>query len=158
MIAPCHTISMCFGRLRFDLIPPQLIHGGGSGTPYWSPPSARYKMVWLMRNEDFFILRWGQADFVRAVIAQHSHETDGGFVIGSEGYIPAVNYFDKPGVGPEYGFQRQWLFYEVRCCFLLERHLGLLRLEVLNTSCCTDMGQAALRSDHTRHTLRGVVR
>ena len=69
----------------------EVIHGGGSGDPYWSPPSARYKMLWLMRNEDFFVLRWSQPEFVRAVIAEHSKASDGGFIVGSEGYIPPFN-------------------------------------------------------------------
>jgi hypothetical protein len=28
-------------------------------------------VVWTMRNEDMFILRWGQPDFVRAFVQNH---------------------------------------------------------------------------------------
>ena len=33
-------------------------HGGGTGAAYYEPPSDRYKVTWMVRNEDFFFLRW----------------------------------------------------------------------------------------------------
>ncbi len=44
------------------------IHGGSTSTCLWDPMPKNYKMVYTMRNEDFFVLRWGQSDFVRDVL------------------------------------------------------------------------------------------
>ncbi len=81
----------------------------------WNPPPEKYRIVWTARNEDFFILRWGQPDFVREHIAANMHEYVAGYFVGSEGYIPAAEMAHKPGphVDWQYAFQRQWLFYAI---------------------------------------------
>jgi hypothetical protein len=91
------------------------IHGGSRSTSLWDPEPKNYKMVYTMRNEDFFILQWGQPDFIREVIAENHQDYVGGFQIGSECYIPATEYIIKPGpyLTWKYSFQRQWLFYMV---------------------------------------------
>ena len=91
------------------------IHGGSRSNSLWNPEPKNYKMVFTMRNEDFFILRWGDPDFIRDVIKQNHQDYVGGFQIGSECYIPAKEYIIKPGpyLTWKYGFQRQWLFYMV---------------------------------------------
>ncbi len=69
-----------------------------------------------MRNEDMYILRWGQPDFVRQFMqAQRGKEYVGGALIGSECYIPALDYItaDGPHKTWRYAFERQWLFYAV---------------------------------------------
>ncbi len=80
---------------------------------FWSPAPANYKIVWMVRNEDFFILRWGEPDFIRAHIAANGHDYVGGYFVGSEGYIPAKDYSHKPGphVTWDYAFEKQWMFY-----------------------------------------------
>ena len=80
---------------------------------FWSPAPANYKIVWMVRNEDFFILRWGEPGFIRAHIAANGHEYVGGYFVGSEGYIPAKDYSHKPGphVTWDYAFEKQWMFY-----------------------------------------------
>ncbi|MCL4401758.1 MAG: hypothetical protein M1436_03710 [Acidobacteria bacterium] len=91
-------------------------HGGGTGAPYWNPPPAKYKMAWMIRNEDIFMLRWGQPDFIREHIARNGGPETGGYFTGSETYIPAKEYVHQPGsrhVTWKYGFERQWLFYMV---------------------------------------------
>ena len=62
-----------------------------------------------------FALRWGVADFIRQHIADNTPDYVGGYFIGSETYIPAKDYFTKPGfsVNWKYAFQRQWLFYKL---------------------------------------------
>ncbi len=80
---------------------------------FWNPAPANYKIVWMVRNEDFFILRWGEPDFIRAHIAANGHDYVGGYFVGSEGYIPAKDYSHKPGNHQtwDYAFEKQWLFY-----------------------------------------------
>jgi hypothetical protein len=80
---------------------------------FWSPAPTNYKIVWMVRNEDFFILRWGEPDFIRAHIAANGHDYVGGYFVGSEGYIPAKDYSHKPGphVTWDYAFEKQWMFY-----------------------------------------------
>lgn len=91
------------------------IHGGSTSTVLWDPAPANYKMVYTMRNEDFFVLRWGQSDFVRDVLRENDRDYLGGFKIGSETYIPARDYITGPGphLTWQYAFEKQWLFYMV---------------------------------------------
>jgi len=92
-----------------------IVHGGKLSDAYWNPPPTRHKIVWTMRNEDMFILRWGQPDFVRAFIQNQSKDYVGGAIIGSECYIPALDYITKDGPHKNWrwAFERQWLFYAV---------------------------------------------
>jgi hypothetical protein len=93
-----------------------MVHGGPLSDAYWNPPPTRHKVVWTMRNEDMFILRWGQPDFVREFIQRQSgKDYVGGALIGSECYIPALDYISKDGPHKtwRWAFQRQWLLYAV---------------------------------------------
>jgi hypothetical protein len=93
-----------------------IVHGGKLSDAYWNPPPTRHKVVWTMRNEDMFILRWGQPEFVRDFVQrQGGKEYVGGAIIGSECYIPALDYITKDGPHKtwRWAFQRQWLFYAV---------------------------------------------
>jgi hypothetical protein len=92
------------------------VHGGKLGDTYFKPPPTNYKVVWQVRNEDFFALRWGVPEFIRQHIALNGRqEYVGGYFIGSETYIPALDYFTVDGqkVNWKYAFERQWLFYEL---------------------------------------------
>lgn len=91
------------------------VHGGKLYDTYFNPEPKNYKINWTVRNEDFFCLRWGVPSFVRSHIATNSQSYVGGYMIGSETYIPARDYFTKPGisVGWKYAFERQWLFYKL---------------------------------------------
>ena len=91
------------------------VHGGKLFDTYFKPDPTAYKITWTVRNEDFFCLRWGVPDFVRAHIAANNQAYVGGYFLGSETYIPAKDYFTKPGgrVGWTYAFERQWLFYKL---------------------------------------------
>lgn len=92
------------------------VHGGKLGDTYFVPQPKNYKVVWQVRNEDFFALRWGVPDFIRQHIALNGHENYvGGYFIGSETYIPALDYFtaSKEKVNWTWAFQRQWLFYKL---------------------------------------------
>lgn len=91
------------------------VHGGKLGDTYFEPEPENYKITWMARNEDFFALRWGVPDFIRAHIDSNDASYVGGYFIGSETYIPAKDYFtaiDEP-VNWDYAFERQWLFYKL---------------------------------------------
>jgi hypothetical protein len=93
-----------------------MVHGGPLSDAYWNPPPTRHKVGWTMRNEDMFILRWGQPDFVREFVRrQDGKDYVGGAIIGSECYIPALDYITKDGPHKtwRWAFERQWLFYAV---------------------------------------------
>lgn len=91
------------------------VHGGKLYGMYFKPEPENYKIVWTARNEDFFCLRWGVPDFIREHIDSNTPDYVGGYIVGSETYIPAKDYFTKPGIAVswKYAFQRQWLFYKL---------------------------------------------
>ncbi|MCM3632672.1 alpha-glucuronidase family glycosyl hydrolase [Paenibacillus camelliae] len=92
-----------------------LTHGGSSGMEgYWNPPPSNYKITWMVRNEDFFTLRWAQPDFVREHIRTNGQEYVGGYYVGSECFIPGTDYShiqDSPHIHWDYAFQKHWLYY-----------------------------------------------
>jgi hypothetical protein len=97
------------------------VHGGPLGDTYFKPTPKNYKIVWQVRNEDFFALRWGVPEFIRQHITLNgSQDYVGGYFVGSETYIPALDYFtadrgtaSKNPVDWKWAFQRQWLFYKL---------------------------------------------
>ena len=92
------------------------VHGGALGDTYFNPQPANYKIAWTVRNEDFFALRWGVPEFVREHVARNGSESYvGGYFVGSETYIPALDYFTavQEPVRWKWAFERQWLFYKL---------------------------------------------
>ncbi|NLA49924.1 MAG: hypothetical protein GX876_10750 [Bacteroidales bacterium] len=91
------------------------VHGGEMFDTFYNPEPNGYKVTFTARNEDFFALRWGVPDFIRAHIAENSKSYIGGYFIGSETYIPALDYFTaiKSPVDWKFAFERQWLFYKL---------------------------------------------
>jgi hypothetical protein len=92
------------------------VHGGELGDTYFVPQPKNYKITWQARNEDFFALRWGVPSFIREHIALNGQaDYVGGYFIGSETYIPALDYFTaiKDPVSWRWAFERQWLFYKL---------------------------------------------
>lgn len=117
------TLSFFTGTLMTELkfnwshafSTPELVkaHGGTLTDAYWNPAPQNYRLAWMMRNEDFFALRWGQADFIRNHLKRNLHPYVAGYYVGSECYIPAVDYFTKLAGSPyRYAFERQWMFYQ----------------------------------------------
>lgn len=86
-------------------------HGGGRGEAYYDPPSSVYQITWMVRNEDFFFLRWGGGGFIRKHIAANGEAYVGGYAIGSEGNIPAFDYAERQPDG--WMFEKQWLWYQL---------------------------------------------
>jgi hypothetical protein len=91
------------------------VHGGKLYDTYFKPEPETYKVTWTARNEDIFCLRWGVPEFIRAHIAENNQSYVGGYFIGSETYIPAKDYFTRPGIPVDwkFAFERQWLFYKL---------------------------------------------
>lgn len=100
------------------------VHGGKLNDTYFKPEPKNYKIAWMARNEDFFCLRWGVPAFIREHIRTNTQSYVGGYFVGSEGYIPAKDYFTKTGtaVNWKYAFQRQWLFYKLWGRLLYDHH------------------------------------
>lgn len=91
------------------------VHGGKMFDTFYNPEPNGYKITYTARNEDFFALRWGVPDFIRAHIAENSQSYVGGYFVGSETYIPALDYFTaiNTPVDWKFAFERQWLFYKL---------------------------------------------
>jgi len=91
------------------------VHGGSISDAYWNPLPKNYAITWMVRNEDFIILRWGDPDFIRKHIELNGQSYVGGYYIGSESYIPAKEYIHVPNhehINWTYSWERQWLFYK----------------------------------------------
>lgn len=96
-----------------------LTHANDQGTimrEFWDPEPENYFIAWMIRNEDFFVLRWGDPAFIREHIRTNNHDYVDGYFVGSEGYIPANDYShkgDHPHKTWRYAFEKQWLFYHL---------------------------------------------
>ncbi len=90
-----------------------IVHGGKLSDAYWNPPPKNHQVVWTVRNEDFYVLRWGAPDFIREFIANNGAPHVGGVLVGSECYIPAKDYITFEGKHKTWtwAFERQWLWY-----------------------------------------------
>ncbi|SDW32041.1 hypothetical protein SAMN05444411_101476 [Lutibacter oricola] len=93
-----------------------IVHGGKLSDTYWNPAPKNYSVLWTVRNEDFFVHRWAQPDFVRRFIKNNvSQSYMSGCIIGSECYIPAKDYFSNNAAKNQfkYAYERQWLWYSI---------------------------------------------
>lgn len=81
----------------------------------WSPELERYRIAWMVRNEDFFVLRWGDPEYIRDHVETNFEDRGyvGGYFVGSEGYIPAKDISHRVHEHRtwNYAFEKQWLFY-----------------------------------------------
>jgi hypothetical protein len=91
------------------------IHGGKVGDTYFKPDPKNFQIEWIVRNEDILALRWGVPSFVRDHIRKNGAAAYmGGYTVGSETYIPALDYFTaRKDAEWKYAFERQWLFYKL---------------------------------------------
>ena len=70
------------------------VHGGKLGDTYFVPRPTNYKVVWQVRNEDFFALRWGVPDFIRQHIALNgAADYVGGYFVGLGDLYPGAGLF-----------------------------------------------------------------
>ena len=75
----------------------------------------RYRLLWHLRNDCIFILRWGDPDFVRETVRNMSGPTSAGFVEGSELDVPGPDRIHTPGAKAHldwrYKFEKHWFRY-----------------------------------------------
>jgi len=75
----------------------------------------RYRLLWHLRNDDLFILRWGDPDFVRETVRHMSGPDTAGFVEGSEVDVPGVDRIHtetaKAHMDWQYMFEKHWFRY-----------------------------------------------
>ena len=93
------------------------VHGGTLGDTYFKPAPSNYKIVWQVRNEDFFALRWGVPDFIRQHIALNGSAGLRRRLLRRLGNLHSRARLlhgraSKP-VDWKWAFQRQWLFYKL---------------------------------------------
>ncbi|MBI3923487.1 MAG: acetylxylan esterase [Armatimonadetes bacterium] len=71
-----------------------------------------YKLLWHLRNDDLFTLRWGDPDFVRDTVRNCGGRDSAGFVMGSEIEIPGADRIHTEQAARhkswEYEFEKQW--------------------------------------------------
>jgi hypothetical protein len=74
-----------------------------------------YRLLWHLRNDDLFILRWGDPDFVRETVRNMSGPNTAGFVEGSEVDVPGVDRIHteaaKAHLDWQYMFEKHWFRY-----------------------------------------------
>ncbi|TYA78756.1 beta-N-acetylhexosaminidase family protein [Seonamhaeicola marinus] len=64
------------------------------------------KSWWNLRNDDIFVYRWANTDYVRAFIANMPQDTKG-YYMGSDGYVWAKEFISKvPELSGEYEFDK----------------------------------------------------
>ncbi|WP_282134012.1 hypothetical protein [Seonamhaeicola maritimus] len=93
-----------------------ITHGGKVSDQYWNPKPSNYKMAWMMRNEDFIMLNWGNTEFIRDHIKVNDfQDITMGYFIGSETYIPAKEYRMRPesNYNWKYAYEKDWEFYQM---------------------------------------------
>jgi len=83
-----------------------------------------------LRNDDMFVLRWGNPDFVRNYIQEMPHDVSPGFYMGSDGYVWGREFIAKNPkmagrleIDKHWYRMRQWgqLAMALPCIFLLLR-------------------------------------
>lgn len=93
-----------------------IVHGGKLSDKYYNPLPEKYKYIWTLRNEDFFVLRWGESGFIREFLNNNTRQPYvWGCFLGSEVFYPALDYISKPGDyrNWDYHFERLWLWYKM---------------------------------------------
>lgn len=67
------------------------------------------KSWWNLRNDDIFVYRWGDPDYVRAFIEYFPKEHTAGFYMGSDGYVWGKEFTSKsPELSGELEITKHW--------------------------------------------------
>ncbi|MGH9534036.1 MAG: hypothetical protein ACRD2E_04170 [Terriglobales bacterium] len=81
----------------------------------WLSQPHQYQILWHLRNDDIFTLRWGDPGLVRRMIRDLRRTGAAGFTFGSEADVPGRDDYDTPRFQRRqmepYEFQKQWLMY-----------------------------------------------
>ena len=71
-----------------------------------------YQIVWHLRNDDLYLLRWGNPEFAREVMKSVKQYNGAGYLVGSEIVIPGEDFVSSPEVMArrnwKYLFERHW--------------------------------------------------
>lgn len=83
----------------------------------WTDQKPRdYGIIWHLRNDDLFTLRWGDPEFVRDTV-KNCAANGAGFLTGSEIWIDGADYIHtdeaKSHVNWKWDFDRLWLRYQL---------------------------------------------
>jgi hypothetical protein len=74
-----------------------------------------YRLLWHLRNDDLFILRWGDPDFVRETVRNMAGPDSAGFIEGSELDLPGVDRIHtetaRAHLDWKYKFEKHWFRY-----------------------------------------------
>ncbi len=67
------------------------------------------KSWWNLRNDDIFVHRWGDADYVKAFIGHFQKEHTAGYYMGSDGYVWGKEFTSKhPELSGELEIKKHW--------------------------------------------------
>lgn len=67
------------------------------------------KSWWNLRNDDIFVHRWGDPDYVRAFIGHFQKEHTAGYYMGSDGYVWGKEFASKvPELSGELEIKKHW--------------------------------------------------
>ncbi|MGB5437177.1 MAG: hypothetical protein WBM98_14875 [Maribacter sp.] len=67
------------------------------------------KSWWNLRNDDIFVYRWGDPDYVRAFIGHFQKEYTAGFYMGSDGYVWGKEFTSKnPELSGQLEIKKHW--------------------------------------------------
>ena len=67
------------------------------------------KSWWNLRNDDIFIHRWGDPDYVRAFIGHFQKEHTAGYYMGSDGYVWGKEFTSKnPELSGQLEIKKHW--------------------------------------------------
>ena len=80
--------------------------------PAWLHQPRSYKLLWHLRNDDIYILRWGNPQWVSELIRKMARTDTVGFTEGSEIDVPGVDRIHTPEARKhqthQYKFDRMW--------------------------------------------------
>ncbi len=67
------------------------------------------KSWWNLRNDDIFVYRWGDPEYVREFLANFPLESTAGYYVGSDGYVWGREFISKvPELSGELEIQKHW--------------------------------------------------
>lgn len=67
------------------------------------------KSWWNLRNDDIFVYRWGDPDYVRSFIGHFKKEHTAGFYMGSDGYVWGKEFISKqPELSGKLEIDKHW--------------------------------------------------
>lgn len=70
--------------------------------------------IWLtVRNDDFYMYRWGNPDFARSYIKQMPHQIMTGYYMGADGYTWGRDYMDLRDLSHRLFMDKMWYMFRI---------------------------------------------